>query len=104
MSRKPASPNDARSIRAQYEAHGAEAYYRDHAGEYSNPHEPEIRQALALAQERWPLDLSRVLDLAAGSGEATLALRELGAGEIDGCEPYLFAQCERRTGAPAAPF
>ena len=104
------SRRDARgepeSIRAQYEAHGADAYYRDHAAEYANPHEPEIRHAIALAVERWKPDLSRVLDLAAGSGEATLALRELGvdAGAIEGCDPYLFAQYERRVGRPAERF
>jgi hypothetical protein len=53
-----------------------------------------------MAVARWTLDLSRVLDLAAGSGEATLALRELGAAAIDACDPYLFEQYERRTGQP----
>jgi hypothetical protein len=94
----------ADSIRARYEAHGADAYYRDHAADYANPHEPEIRQAIGLAVERWRPDLSHVLDLAAGSGEATLALRELGAGNIDGCDPYLFEQYERRVGRPAERF
>jgi hypothetical protein len=97
--------NDAAdSIRSRYERHGADAYYRDHSGDYANPHEPEIRQCLAMAKERWPLHLSRVLDLAAGSGEATLALRELGATVIEACDPYLFAQYERRTGRPAERF
>jgi hypothetical protein len=95
---------EADSVRARYEAHGAEAYYREHAEGYVNPHEPEIGQALKMAVARWGLDLSRVLDLAAGSGEATLALRGLGAGRIDGCDPYLFAQYQRRTGKPAERF
>jgi hypothetical protein len=88
------------SIRARYEEHGADAYYREHADDYVNPHEQEIRQCIEMAMDRWPLDLSRVLDLAAGSGEASLALRELGAGEIDAGDPYLFAQYERRVGRP----
>jgi hypothetical protein len=95
------SMNDPASVRARYERHGADAYYRAHAADYANPHEPEIRHALGLAKRKWDLDLSRVLDLAAGSGEATLALQELGAGEIDACDPYLFEQYERRTGRPA---
>ena len=95
---------EADSVRARYEAYGAEGYYREQAADYANPHEPEIRQALEMAAERWALDLSHVLDLAAGSGEATLALRELGAREVDGCDPYLFAQYERRTGQPAERF
>src|SRR5262245_12770310 len=92
------------SIRAKYEAHGADAYYREHAEGYSNPHEPEIRHALSLAKGCWPLDLSHVLDLAAGTGEATLALRELGAKQIDACDPFLFQQYEQRTGKPAERF
>ena len=72
--------------------HGADENYREHADNYSNPHEPEVRQCIEMAVSRWSLDLSHVLDLAAGSGEATLGLRELGAVEIDACDPYLFAQ------------
>lgn len=92
------------SIRGRYEAHGAEAYYRDCAGGYANPHEPEIRHAIAMAAGRWPMDISRVFDLAAGTGEATLALRELGAGVIDACDPYLSEEYQRRTGAVAERF
>jgi hypothetical protein len=86
------------SIRACYQQHGAEGYYRAHAEDYANPHEPDIRHAIGLAVERWKLNLARVLDLAAGSGEATLALAELGAKIIEACDPFLFRQYERRTG------
>jgi hypothetical protein len=92
------------SVRARYERHGADGYYRDYAQDYVNPHEPEVRQCIEMAVSRWPLDLSRVLDLAAGSGEVTMALRELGAGEIDACDPHLFAQYERRIGRPCERF
>ena len=92
------------SIRAQYERHGAEAYYRKHAKDYANPHEPEVVHALGLARSKWDLDLTRVLDLAAGGGEATLALRGLGAARVEGCDPYLFELYERRTGTPAERF
>src|SRR4051794_34694185 len=92
------------SIRARYEEHGADAYYREHADSYANPHEPEIRQCIEMAASRWPLDLSRVLDLAAGSGEATLALRDVGAAEIEACDPYLFALYERRVGRSCERF
>ena len=92
------------SIRSQYERHGAEPYYREHAGDYANPHEPEIARAIGMAVARWPLNLARVLDLASGSGEATLALRQLGAGVVEGCDPYLFQLYERRTGTPAERF
>ena len=93
------------SIRRRYEQHGVDGYYRGPGvADYVNPHEPEIRQAIGLAVERWNLPLGRVLDLAAGSGEATLALRELGAGRIDACDPFLFEQYQRRTGEPCERF
>jgi SAM-dependent methyltransferase len=94
----------ADSVRARYERHGAEAYYRDHAADYVNPHEPEVAHALRLAASTWALDLSHVLDLACGGGEATRALRELGAARVDGCDPYLSDLYERRTGTPAERF
>ena len=100
----PDSAGEPGSIRAQYERHGAEAYYRQHAHDYANPHEPEVAHALGLARSKWNLDLSHVLDLACGSGEATLALRALGAGRVDGCDPYLFELYQRRTGTPAERF
>ena len=52
----------------------------------------------------WKLDLTHVLDLAAGSGEATMALREHGSTRIDACDPYLYAQYQRRTGSPCERF
>jgi hypothetical protein len=94
------------SVRGRYERHGsADEYYRtDAARTYANPHEPEIGHAIRLADEKWKLDLSHVLDLAAGSGEATLALCELGAASVDACDPYLFEQYERRIGKPCERF
>ena len=96
--------DDAGSVRSRYERHGADAYYREHAADYVNPHEREVVHSLGLARSRWGLDLSRVLDLACGSGEATLALRALGAGAVEGCDPFLFELYERRTGKPAERF
>jgi hypothetical protein len=97
-------PERSDSIRARYERHGAESFYREHAADYFNPHEAEIRQAIVMAVQRWGLSLARVLDLAAGSGEATLALRECGAGTIDACDPFLFEQYQRRTGRSCERF
>ena len=96
--------DDAGSVRSRYEQHGADAYYREHAADYANPHEPEVVHSLGLATSRWGLDLSRVLDLACGSGEATRALRALGAGAVEGCDPFLFELYERRTGTSGERF
>jgi SAM-dependent methyltransferase len=87
MNRTPAD-DPTPAIRHQYEEHGVEGYYARFGAGYRNPHEPVIREVLREAVARWRLDLRRVLDLACGSGEVTLALRELGVGEIDGVDPY----------------
>src|SRR5579885_1498147 len=92
------------AIRHAYERHGVPAYYARFGTSYRNPHEPAIRAALAMAAGRWPLDLRRVLDLACGSGEATLALRKLGARAIVGADPYTGAAYRERTGQEALPL
>jgi SAM-dependent methyltransferase len=94
-------PPIASGIRGQYERHGSDGYYRRFGRDYRNPHEPVVRESILSAVQLWKPDLSRVLDLAAGSGEATLALREAGAGRIDGIDPYTFEAYLRRTGCAA---
>ena len=93
--------NPAPAVRHQYQRLGVRGFYARHGPEYRNPHEPQIRMSLEKAVGEWPLELSHVLDLAAGSGEATLALRELGAGRIDGIDPFTFDAYEARTGQRA---
>src|SRR5437870_3492485 len=88
-------------IRPQYEAYGAEGFYQRCGDDYRNPHEPVLGAVLARAVATWRPDLSRVLDLACGSGEVTLALRELGAPSVEGIDPYTFAAYEARTGQAA---
>ncbi len=89
------------SIRHEYEQHGVVGYYQQFGAAYRNPHEWAVRQALHAAIAAWGLDLSRVLDLACGSGEATLALREAGAAQVDGLDPYTAAAYALRIGRPA---
>lgn len=93
--------DDEFSIRGAYEAQGVEGFYRDRGAAYRNPHEPIIRRSLRMVVPGWKLDLSRVLDLAAGSGEATIALRELGAAHVDATDPYTYQAYARRTGSAA---
>lgn len=92
------------SIRAAYEQHGVDGFYRAEGNSYRNPHEPTIRRALTQVVPTWSLDLAQVLDLACGSGEATLALRNLGAGQIDGIDPYTGQAYRARTGQAAEPY
>ena len=91
------------AIRAAYERVGPEEFYRLHGADYRNPHEHIVRAILAQAVAAWQLDLSRVLDLACGSGEATLVLRELGA-IVEGADPFTGAAYLARTGTPALPL
>ena len=89
------------SIRHEYEGQGVAEFYRTQGAHYRNPHEPAIREAIQQAVTRWPLDFSHVLDLACGSGEATLILRELGAAHVEGIDPYTGAAYLERTGQTA---
>src|SRR4051812_13845647 len=98
----PASWEDA-AIRAAYERYGVEGFYQRFGDSYRNPHERVIRATLRAAVARWDLPLERVLDLACGSGEVTLALRELGDAAIDGIAPYTHQAYAERTGQAAEP-
>lgn len=89
------------SIRKEYEQHGAEAYYQQHGAEYRNPHEAAVAAALKAAIAHWQPDMSHVLDLACGSGEVTLVLRELGCDNITGIDPYTGEAYFSRTGLTA---
>ena len=91
-------------IRKEYETHGVRGYYEQHGSEYRNPHEASVARALAAGARAWAPDLSRVLDLACGSGEVTLTLRALGAVVIDGVDPYTGRAYQARTGQSAEPF
>jgi hypothetical protein len=92
---------ERRSIRGEYERRGVRDFYSGSGADYRNPHEPRLRRCVGLAVGAWRPDLSHVLDLAAGSGEVTLALRDLGAGRIEGADPYTADAYFARTGSPA---
>ena len=92
------------SIRGQYERYGVQHFYEQFGRDYRNPHEPAIREVIQLAVKTWTLDLQKVLDLACGSGEATLILAALQATEIDGIDPYTAEAYRQRTGKIAEPI
>jgi hypothetical protein len=101
---KDKADSESGAIRHQYEEYGVKDYYTRFGSEYRNPHEPIVREVLRAACERWHLDLTRVLDLACGSGEVTLALRELGCARIDGVDPHTGEAYLVRTGQRAETF
>ena len=89
------------SIRGAYEEYGAEEYYKRFGDAYRNPHEVAVRAVIQESVERNALELRHVLDLACGSGEATRALLELGAKQVDGVDPYTAAAYSAAIGSPA---
>jgi hypothetical protein len=91
----------APAIRAAYEEHGVEDFYRRFGATYRNPHEGAVRAAMREALTRWAPDRAAVLDLACGSGEVTLALRDAGCGIVDGMDPYTGDAYLARTGQQA---
>lgn len=99
----PPKHND-QAIRNQYAEHGVAPFYAEHGADYRNPHESIIAELLSAAVAAWQLELRAVLDLACGSGEATLALRSLGATQIDGIDPYTTEAYQLRTGQTAEAF
>lgn len=90
------------SIRQQYETHGAEAYYQHHAEAYENPHFIEIQRLILQNQHR--LDCSAVLDFAAGGGEVTQVLQQMGFHQTIGCDPFTFELYEKNTARPCLRF
>ncbi len=90
-------------IRPAYEEHGVTGFYQQFGSSYRNPHETILQSLLKRVLLEWKLELEHVLDLACGSGEATLVLQELGA-KVSGIDPYTFEAYFERTGLHAETF
>lgn len=90
-------------IRDEYARHpkGAPGFYLDHGAGYRNPHEDAVAAMVEHAQ-RAGLIGARVLDLACGSGEVTLALAPGSA--VTACDPYTGAAFTERTGRVCQPW
>lgn len=89
------------AIRHAYEKYGVNGYYSQYGADYRNPHEDRLTVVVHQLVEKWNLKpTDRILDLACGSGEITLMLRELGFQYINGVDPYTSEAYEKRTGNP----
>lgn len=89
------------AIRHAYEKYGVNGYYSQYGADYRNPHEARLNTVVRELVEKWNLKpTDRVLDLACGSGEITLMLRQLGFKTVNGVDPYTSEAYEKRTGAP----
>jgi SAM-dependent methyltransferase len=84
-------------IRCEYESAGtADAFYQEKGDQYRNPQEQDVRKTL---RKRLKVDeLQCCLDLACGSGEATLEIENLGGGKTTMIDPYCFAAAEQSLG------
>jgi SAM-dependent methyltransferase len=95
------------AVRNEYARHpgGATGWYQEHGAQYRNPHEAAVRAMIrSLTTESAELFAAgRILDLACGSGEVTLALIEAGVapGRIDASDPYTAEAFHARTGSSA---
>ncbi|KAG8740516.1 hypothetical protein FRC12_015980 [Ceratobasidium sp. 428] len=80
------SGNLSRSMRENYGTHGVDEYYKIVGSSYRNPHFPGIKQSINILMNKWwQNETARaeskdsgilICDLAAGSGEVTIALQE----------------------------
>ncbi len=84
-----------KAVRNEYAKLGVENYYLKHSKDYLNPHEKIIKKLLLLAEDK-KLIGKKVLDLACGSGEVTLTIKEYGH-EITGLDPYTFEYYYKKT-------
>jgi 2-polyprenyl-3-methyl-5-hydroxy-6-metoxy-1,4-benzoquinol methylase len=91
-------------IRSAYEQHGVQEFYERYGDIYRNPHEAAVQAVLRQGLCQWEVDLSQVLDLACGSGEVTLILREMGAQRVNGIDPYTGPAYWKRVGQKAEAF
>jgi 2-polyprenyl-3-methyl-5-hydroxy-6-metoxy-1,4-benzoquinol methylase len=94
----------ASGFRGNYGEHGVDGYYRSHGQDYRNPHEPVVRHLIQHSFEHWHLSPSSVLDLACGSGEVTLALRQIGVHQLEAMDPFTTQAYLARTGSQAEPI
>jgi 2-polyprenyl-3-methyl-5-hydroxy-6-metoxy-1,4-benzoquinol methylase len=110
MSKRPKPPRrpdvaPGQAIRQRYQAQGVEGFYAQEGAHYRNPHEAIVARAIHDALARWSLAHARVLDLACGSGEATLALWAIAPhSQIVGVDPYTGQAYQARTGQEALPI
>ncbi len=98
MSTKPPA------IRNAYQKYGVKTFYQHFGDTYRNPHEASIVKVIEAMLSVCLPDFSKVLDLACGSGEVTLALKALGYNNVEGIEPYTFKAYFKRTGQHAEQY
>jgi SAM-dependent methyltransferase len=89
-------------VRDAYATIGVQRFYEDHAADYRNPHEQQVREIVRRNHQRF--DCTRVLDLACGGGEVTRALQELGYTDFLGVDPHTCALYGQKSGSPCLAY
>ncbi|MDM8559184.1 hypothetical protein [Candidatus Parabeggiatoa sp. HSG14] len=97
-------PVEQKAIRTIYEKYGVKAFYKNFGNSYRNPHEAVIFKIIETVHNDYQIDFTKVLDLACGSGEVTLALETLGYTNVEGIEPYTYNAYFERTGKHAEKY
>jgi ubiquinone/menaquinone biosynthesis C-methylase UbiE len=80
-----------------YSQFGVTKYYENAGQQYSNPHRYDIERLIKkkLSPNNIFIRITdKILDLACGSGEVTLPLRQMGYKNIEGIDPYTHMKYE----------
>lgn len=93
-----------KKISDEYRVKGIDGFYQSEGEFYRNPHEFAIVNLLEKALSKMKIKRGRALDLACGSGEATIFLESNGFSFIDGVDPYTHKAYKKRTGRKAEQF
>lgn len=86
---------------------GSAKYYEKNGDQYSNPHKYDIQRLVRkkLAPKNPFVKVNdQILDLACGSGEVTIVLKEIGYKNITGIDPYTHLKYEEMTGLACKQF
>lgn len=92
-------------FRMKYKTFGIDEYYKLDGDVYRNPHERQIIHAIQNCINIQNLDKTLpILDLACGSGEASIALTLMGFQNVSGIDPFTTNAYKYRTGLKVESF
>jgi ubiquinone/menaquinone biosynthesis C-methylase UbiE len=80
---------------------GVDKYYIKNGDQYINPHRYDIERLVKkklCPNNPFLRQQDHILDLACGSGEITLSLKQMGYSNITGIDPYTHVKYEQMTG------
>lgn len=84
-----------------YKEVGVDRYYQQNGANYVNPHKYDIERLIKRklsGKNKFIGAEDSILDLACGSGEITLVLKQMGYTNISGIDPYTHVKYQEITG------